>query len=209
MNINFLIYQKRQELWSLLLTNWQTDITTIKLWGMVAVIVLAYVVWYRLTDKTRLANLILYGALVTIIRELVDLFGVTMGLWFYKIGILPLSPSILLQDWTIIPLTFMLVQQYSLGWRKFFICNAVGAGIWAGVILPVLVYFNILVFVRWNYLYAFALMYLGTTIARIAFHLIIQVQEKAREDKSSPLKNTLMQPAFKPLPNKESEDEYR
>jgi hypothetical protein len=51
------------------------------------------------------------------------------------------------------------------------------------------------------------MMYVTATLARAAFHLVIQVQEKARESNPSPLQNTLMQPAFKPLDDKDKTDE--
>lgn len=151
-------------------------------------------------------DLLLYGSLIAVMRELLDLFGVTAGLWTYKVRILPLSPSILLMDWTLIPLTYMLVQQYSPNWRQFFIWNALGTGMIAGVILPTLSALDIIQLMRWNYIYSFIGMYISATLARAAFHLVVQVQNAAREGKTSPLKNTLMQPAFKPLDKNGSED---
>ena len=116
MDTNFEIYQLRNQIWELLLASWKVDLTTLKYWGIVIVIAIAYIVWFRLTDKKRLVDLLFYGSLIAVMRGLIDLFGVTAGLWIYKVSIFPLSPSVLLQDWTIIPLIYMLVQQYSPNW---------------------------------------------------------------------------------------------
>ncbi|MBC8014490.1 MAG: hypothetical protein H7X79_01950 [Sporomusaceae bacterium] len=207
MDITFEIYQLRKQMWELLLASWKVDLTTLKYWGIVAVIAIAYIVWFRLTDKKRLVDLLFYGSLIAVMRGLIDLFGVTAGLWIYKVRIFPLSPSVLLQDWTIVPLIYMLVQQYSPNWRQFFIWNVVGTGFFAGVVLPILSALDILQLMRWNYLYAFITMYIMATFARVAFHLVVQVQNVAREGKHSPLESTLMQPAFKPLDKKERQDD--
>jgi hypothetical protein len=212
MDTDFLIYQKKMELWQLLYSDWLSGLTTVKYWAMVAVIVLAYIVWYKLTDKTRLADLLLYGSFLAVMRVIIDMLGSGAGLWYYKDHILPITPSPFLHVLTLTPLTYMLVQQYSSNWRQFFLWNAVGTGL-VEVMLKLLGTLGYLQSMRWNYAYGFIVMYVAATLARAAFHLVIQVQEKAREGKPSPLQSTLMQPAFKPLPNKDknsdSDDDTR
>jgi hypothetical protein len=207
MDTYFLIYQKRQEVWQLLLSDWLTGITTVKYWAMIAFIIVAYMVWYKLTDKRRLADLLLYGSFLAVMRFTIELAGVTAGLWFYKEHTLPLSPSPFIHVLTITPLTFMLVQQYSPNWKQFFIWNAVATGVLEAVVFPLLSALGYLQLMHWNYLYGAIVMFVIATLARAAFHLVIQVQHKAREGNPSPLESTILQPAFKPLPNKENEDE--
>lgn len=207
MDINYVLYQIRADLWNALLAQWQTAITTPKYWGILAIIILAYIVWYNLTDKTRLVDLLFYGSLVTVMTSLVDLYGTTAGLWYYKIRILPLTTSVFLRDWTLIPLTYMLVQQYSSNWRQFFIWNAVGTFFLTGIVAPILSAFDIVQLMQWNYLYAFMVSYVTATLSRVSFHLVIQVQNASREEKSSPLATTLMHPAFKPLDEQDDGNE--
>lgn len=206
MDINYMLYQSREELWNVLLTQWQTNITTPKYWGIVAGIIIAYLVWYRLTDKTRLIDLLLYGSLITVMTSLVDLLATTLGLWYYKVPILPLTTSVLLRDWTLIPLTYMLVQQYSSSWRQFFIWNAVASFFLTCILAPIFSALDIVQMMRWNYVYAFVLSYVTAALSRAAFHLVVQVQNAAREEKPSPLVSTLMHPAFKPLDKQGEED---
>ena len=207
MDNHFLIYEKRQELWHLLQINWKSDFITVKYWAMISVIVVFYMVWYKFTDKKRLVDLLLFGSLFTVMRMIMDLAGVTAGYWMYKIRVLPLSPSLFLQDLTIVPLTYMLVQQYSPNWRKYFIWNAVGSGFISAVIMPLLSAFGYLQLMRWNYLYSFIVLYILAVLSRLSFNLVIQVQHKAREGESSPLESIMLQPALKLLPNQENEDE--
>ncbi|MDF2572386.1 MAG: hypothetical protein K0R55_3990 [Sporomusa sp.] len=64
---------------------------------------------------------------------------------------------------------------------------------------------DIVQLMRWNYLYAFVTSYVTATLSRAAFHLVVQVQNAAREEEPSPLTSTLMHPAFKPL-DKQGDD---
>jgi hypothetical protein len=207
MDVNYMLYQIRTDMWNALLAQWQTAITTPKYWGVVVTIIIAYIVWYHLTDKTRLASLLFYGSLITVMTSLADLYGTTAGLWYYKIRLLPLFTSVFLRDWTLIPLTYMLVQQYSSNWRQFFIYNAVGTFFLAGIVAPIFAALDIIQLMHWNYLYIFVVSYVVATLSRAAFHLVIQVQNAAREKKPSPLGSTLMHPAFKPLDEQKDDDE--
>ena len=207
MNVDYMLYQVRADMWNILLAQWKTDITSPKYWGIVATIIIAYIVWYRLTDKTRLAYLLFYGSLVTVMTSLVDLYGTTAGLWYYKVPLAPFLTSVFLRDWTLVPLTYMLVQQYSPNWRQFFIWNAVGAFFLSVIVVQILSVLDIIQFMKWTYLNGFITSYLTATLSRAAFHLVIQVQNAAREEKPSALGNTLMHPAFKPLDKQEDDDE--
>jgi hypothetical protein len=101
----------------------------------------------------------------------------------------------------------MLVQQYSPNWRQFFIWNAVGTFFLSVIVVKILSVLDILQLMKWNYLNSFITAYLTATLSRASFHLVIQVQNAAREEKSSPLENTLMHPAFKPLDKHEDDNE--
>ena len=206
MDLDYLAYQDREEMWTALLTQWQLSTTTPKFWGVMASIVIAYIVWYQLTDKRRLVDLLLYGSLVTVMTSLVELYATSAGLWYYKIRMLPMPQSVLLRDWTLVPLTYMLVQQYSSNWKQFFIWNAVGTFFLAGILAPIFSAIDVVQLMKWNYFYAFVVSYVVATLSRAAFHLVIQVQNAAKEEKDYPLATTLLHPAFKPL-DKHEDDE--
>ncbi|GMA98147.1 CBO0543 family protein [Pelosinus sp. IPA-1] len=207
MDANYMLYQIRADMWNILLAQWKTDIATPKYWGLVATIIIAYIVWYRLTDKTRLAYLLFYGSLVTVMTSLLDLYGTTAGLWYYKVRLAPFLTSVFLRDWTLVPLTYMLVQQYSPNWRQFFIWNTVGTFFLTVIVVQILSLLDIVQLMKWTYLSGFITSYLVATLSRLAFHLVIQVQNATREEKPSALENTLMHPAFKPLDKEEDDDE--
>lgn len=71
---------------------------------LVAFILFYYAMWWKLTDKRRISDLLLFGSLLAVIRFIVDILGVTAGLWIYKVHILPTSQSVFLHALTITPL---------------------------------------------------------------------------------------------------------
>lgn len=192
------VYQLQIQLWDILLRDWKSEIITAKYFGVVAFIVIYYAIWWKLTDKRRISDLLLFGSFVAVMRLIIDISGVTAGLWFYEIRILPFAPSIFLHVLTITPLTWMLTLQYSPNWRQFFVWGAVAAAWVSFVLLPSFAYFGVYQMMNWNYIYSFLVSYGAGMLSRAAFHLVKQVQFKALEGYDSPLQSTLMQPAFKP-----------
>jgi hypothetical protein len=48
-------------------------------WGIVALMVIAYAVWWKLVDKSRLSHLLLFGSLVTVMRVIFEDAAVGTG----------------------------------------------------------------------------------------------------------------------------------
>lgn len=199
MDTEFAIYQARMHLRDLLLRKWTADITTIEYWGIVAFIALYYVVWWKLTDKRRISDLLLFGSFVAVMRVIVDLLGTTLGLWYYKVTILPVAASIFLHEITLSPLTHMLALQYSPNWKQFFTYSALAAAWIHMIMIPISEKVGIYQPMNWNVLFGFLTSYIAAILSRAAFHLVKQVQHKAVEGYDSPFMSTLAQPAFKPV----------
>lgn len=202
------LYQLRIELWNLLYTNWKSDIMTIQFWGLVGFILFYYAMWWSLTDKRRLSDLLLFGSFVAVMRFIIDLLGVTSGSFYYSVGILPTGTGIFLQDITISPLTHMLAQQHSPSWRRFFVLGAVAAAVIHFIIMPAMTFVGIFHLVKWSHLYGFITSYGIAIASRGVFHFVKQVQNKATQGEDSPIQDTLMHPAFKPLQDNNKEDDH-
>lgn len=197
MDNSYAIYQLQIQMWDLLLMDWKANLITTKYWGVMAFIILYYAIWWKLTDKRRLSELLLVGSLFAVIGMITDLAGVTAGLWLYKVRILPLPTSIFLYNLTIAPLTFMLAVQYSKNWRQFFLCAATASGLVHFILLPFFSKIGVFQIINWNLIYGFSLGFAAEVFARAAFHFIKQVQYKAVQGYDSPFQSTLMHPAFK------------
>jgi hypothetical protein len=202
---NFAIYQLHLQMWNLQQAEWASGLMTAKFWGVIAFIVIYYLMWWRLTDKSRISDLLLYGAFVAIMREIVNLVGVNSGSFLYAVNVIPGGAGTFIHDLTLSPLTHMLAQQFSPSWKRFLILAAIAAAFIHFLILPIMGYFGVFILMKGGNLIGFATSYGSAILSRAAFHLVKQVQFKAVEGYDSPLKNTLAQPAFKRLPDDDNE----
>jgi hypothetical protein len=111
-------------------------------------------------------QILLFGALRTVSITTYDLFGANFGLWGYNVRLLPVIPGIFLYDYTVIPLYFMLVYQYSPNWKMFLVWNAVLSGFIGLIFFPSLIAFEIIMFKNWLPIYQSVAPFLFATINR-------------------------------------------
>jgi hypothetical protein len=193
-----MIYEAKAVLHNLVLTEWlNQDLFSPTWWGVVAFIVFSYILCLTLLDKRRLTQILLFGSLMTVAVSLYDTFGANFNLWTYLTRVFPIIPSLFLYDFTVIPLYYMLVYQYSVSWKSFILWNAVAAGVISAVFFPVLVKLNIVAFSNWNPLYHFPFTFAFALLARAVVTGVVGMEEKRREEFMAS-KNKSFQPAFKP-----------
>ena len=103
-----------------------------------------YAVWWVLVDKTRLKTLLLYGSLVAIIRVILDVtVAINLGRWVYAVTLFPIQPDMFVHDFTVTPLIFMMVYQYSNNWKQFWVANLIASSLIFYIMLPLFEYLYI------------------------------------------------------------------
>ena len=178
MDIDERIKQAKMVLNKLVVEDWKTDVFSLSWLGVVAFIVLSYYICFKLLDKRRLTQLLLFGSLMTVSMTYIDIFGSQFVLWTYLDRVMPIVPSLLFFDYTIIPLYYMLVYQYSSTWKSFAIWNAVLAGIISFVIFPLLSLLKLFKLENWRYIYFFPIIYILAFICRGVVWGILSIQNK-------------------------------
>ena len=172
------IHQLRVELWNLSYNQWKTEtLFSIKWWSLIALIVIFYAIWLVIVEKRRLSQILLFGSLIAVGRIVMDIIGTDVALWSYNIREIPFFPSPFLHDFTITPLSLMVVYQYCHSWKKFLIWTVVVTGIISFVFFPILIMFSFLKFYHWNYFYSFALMIGIASIARWVVLKVIKIEQ--------------------------------
>ncbi|MDR3587475.1 MAG: hypothetical protein P4L59_19500 [Desulfosporosinus sp.] len=146
---------------------------------MIATIALSYILVFWLLDKRRYTELLLFGSLVTVTSLVLSIFGSNFSWFTYNIRILPLTPSPVLYDLTIIPLYYMLVYQYSPDWKRFLLWNAVLSGLIAFGFYPALQAFDIVNFSNnWIPAYFFPIVITFSLISRAVVLGTLRQQNK-------------------------------
>jgi hypothetical protein len=133
----------------------QESVFHLKWWFLLGVFLISAFGWYRLADKTRLPEILLYMGLTTIITLILDEFGEELSLWDYPTDILPLFPPLTAVDLASLPTTYSLVYQYFRTWRSFIWATVIMATIFCFVLEPILVWGNFYQLLNWKYYYGF------------------------------------------------------
>lgn len=93
-------------------------------WLMVAFLIVPIIYILFKIDKKKIFEIGFYGYSVHMIFGYVDLFGRNMGFWNYPIPVIPVLPGISL-DSSFVPVTFMLVYQWTLNRKKNYYLYAI------------------------------------------------------------------------------------
>ena len=144
----------------------------------IIVLVIVYIIWLYLLDKSNVRNLLLLGSLASvgfIIADLV-LFN-SLGLVEFKISFVPMMSHIFIVTITIVPILFMLVQQYTFSWKGYLLWSSIGAAFLAFGLMPIYTLVGIIQLHNWNYFYQFLLMLTGGILSRAALLWVIGIEQ--------------------------------
>lgn len=71
-----------------------------------------WVLWFIFRKRGSEARLLLAGTFTLVVASTFDLFGVAFGLWHYSGKVMPIIPTFIPWDFSLIPVTMMLFLQY-------------------------------------------------------------------------------------------------
>lgn len=180
------LYNLRLEYWHESYKHWiSQELFSFPWFFNIAFLAILYIVWVKIVDKKRLRELLLFGALLAVASVLIDTIAVTIGLWEYNISLFPISPAPFPFDFTVIPISFMFVSQYTSTWRTYLIGALFAAGVFSFVLEPVYVLLGIKIFHKFNYFYMFVLVFVVTIAIKAIFNWIVSIELKILGHKGS------------------------
>ena len=133
----------------------KNDVFRFKWWCLLALFILCAYGWWKLTDKSRLREIVLYTALIIIIILVLDELGEELTLWDYTADIFPIFPPISAIDFSCMPMVYSLIFQYFRTWKSFTIVTLVMATIFCFVFEPIFVWSGIYQMLKWKSYYGF------------------------------------------------------
>lgn len=148
---NIDLLKAREYLWDIQWKNWlQEDIHEWTWWLNLALVILPIIVWWKLVDRKRISEIIIFGLHISIISVFLDVAGSSMVLWYYPDKLIPMLPVLVPFDLIIIPIAFMLLFQYKKSWVSFFIGAMVISAIFTFVAEPILIFLKIYQPIKWQ-----------------------------------------------------------
>jgi hypothetical protein len=135
--------------------------------------------WWKIVDKSRLYEIILYSALITISVLVLDELGEELTLWDYPYDLLPLFPPLFSVDLASLPIVYSLVYQYFRTWRSFIIATIAMAGIFCFLLEPLLVLAGVYQMLKWKSYYGFPIYIFLAIGTKALVNMIYSIHTKA------------------------------
>ncbi len=131
------------------------EVFSFQFWLLLAMLIIPWIIWTKLVDKKRLAEIFIYGLLVVTVVTFLDELGCQLNFWEYSIDIEPYFPRLIPMNFSMLPVWYMLVYQYANGWKKFILVNFFSAIFFTFVGEPIFVALKIYVLFTWKHIYSF------------------------------------------------------
>ncbi|WP_413299594.1 CBO0543 family protein [Bacillus sp. 1P10SD] len=143
------IAEKRNEYWL------HDVFFTYQWWLLLGLTILPWILWWKLVDKKRIIEILLYGTVISLYSILLDDIGSHFTLWIYQYQLIPISARLNPIDLTVMPITFMIVYQYFKKWKTFLIAQTILAAGATFVAEPIFTWMEIYEPLNWEYYYSF------------------------------------------------------
>lgn len=194
------IIELQKEITSLRISDWLEKVFSFQWFFMVFLLVVPWIIWWKLVDKKHIAEIFSFGLLITAISSFLNGIGLHIPLWTYPYKLLPYTGSMYMPSYTVLPVAFMLLYQYFRTWKSFAAANVIMAAIFAFILQPILKLLGMYNMINWSYFYSFAIYIVMGLGLRLLLQGIFQkklmVSDNA-EDSAVLKKINLASPALK------------
>lgn len=149
---------------------------------LVFVTIAAWVIFWKLADKRRLDELLLYGMIIMAITINLDEIGTELLLWTYPIKIMPLFPRMIAVDHAAVPVIYTLVYQYFDTWKGFTWAMLGVAASFSFIAEPMLELMDLYAVDNWKHYYGIPIYVLMAVMSRYIVKKVYQIKQKHMED---------------------------
>ena len=161
------------------ITEWlQSEFLDYKWWILIALVCITAILMWKKSDKTRIAELTIYTAIVIIFIIVLDELGEELSLWYYPVDIIPLFPPLTAGDISCMPLVYMVIYQRFGTWGKFLIATLVMSTVFCFVFEPIFVWGGIYTMLEWKSYYGFPIYFTIAVASKLLVNIIYSTAEK-------------------------------
>ena len=203
------LLQTSKYLNNIILSKWLSDQFLSPLWiGFVLAVLFSYAIFFYFADKKRIVELLLFGSLVAVAFSVYSSVGQLFGFWATLFRLVPLQQNFFMSDLTILPLSAMLLYQYSNSWKSFVVATVIWAGLFAFGFNSILVRLNAFIYLTplGPYIDFVFLIIIGTIARGLLITLLsLQVKQGNMASKTS-LSSLIAEPVLKPTNDSDNDN---
>ncbi len=135
------IVETRVELYEFMDKYWEqySSFHTWQFWTNVFMLLFPIFILYKVLDRKKAFEIGFYGFAVHTIASYLDIYGIRMGFWGYPYQISTYVAANIALDASLIPISFMLIYQYTYHNKKrFYLVTLIGICAFSFIIKPIL-----------------------------------------------------------------------
>jgi len=185
------------------------EVFTVGWFVMIGVLLVTYAIWFKLVDKSRIRDLLLLGSLLAVGFGVVGIIlGDNYGFWDFHIRPVPMTTTLFTVSYTIGPILYMMVAQYTTSWKSYLIWSSIGTAVITFGLLPIYGMLGIVTLHNnYNFFYNFIYYMTGAIIGRaICFGLARIEQSQSTPSRVAQSFLGLQPAATKPLDEDDKTD---
>lgn len=141
-------------------------------WLLLAIAIVPWLLFWKVIDKRRVHEILLYGFFVSMLSILLDNIGSHLQLWDYSINLTPLVHQLGPINLAVLPVSFMIIYQIFPKVFSFLIAHTVLAAGGAFVVEPFFHFIHIYRPFHWKGLYSFPIYILMALMLRTIMILL-------------------------------------
>ncbi|MDF2633645.1 MAG: hypothetical protein K0R78_519 [Pelosinus sp.] len=158
---------------------WLQDVVfTWQWWILVFLMIAPWILWLCLVDKKRLTPICLFGITVLATVSWMDDLGTDLILWYYPYKLVPIYPQLIPINYSVLPITFMLIYQYFPTWRSYIKAMLIMAIVFSFVAEPALSYLGMYKVLKWQYYYSLPIYMLIAISHRLIVEKILTINHQ-------------------------------
>lgn len=171
----------QRQLTSIHIDQWlREDVFHFRWWLLLILLVVSAYVWWKMIDKSRLPEIILYAALATIVVMAIVEYGEELTLWDYPTDIIPIFPPLTSINLISLPLIYSLIYQHFKTMKSFIMATVILTAVICFIIEPILVWGGFYQLLRWNYYFSYPIYASMAILIRTVVIKIYSITEKAK-----------------------------
>lgn len=133
----------------------EREMFSVTWWINIALLFIPLIIWWKLVDKKRLPEIMIYGFACNVIASFLDVFLSDYLLWEYPVRVIPQISLFVPVDYVIVPVIGMYLYQKVPKWGPFLLASTLVSALMSFIGEPLAVAINMYRLITWRYVYSF------------------------------------------------------
>ena len=133
----------------------EKELFSVSWWIAVALLVIPLLIWWKMVDRKRLKEIVIFGFTCNMIASFLDVLLSDYVMWEYPVRVIPQLSLFMPVDYVIVPVVGMLLYQRFPKWGPFLLAITIASAVMSFICEPLAVAINMYRLVTWRYVYSF------------------------------------------------------